>query len=97
MREFATQKDKGYRYERVDELSDLKNDVGSDMDDELGHEEIIKIISSMPDKASPHDVTSLITNIVLAYNLQREWHMIAYMTDETLKEIMKIHRYNTIH
>ena len=60
------------------------------MNDELDHEEIIKIISSMPDKASPHDVTSLITNIVLAYNLQREWHMIAHMTDKTLKEIMKI-------
>lgn len=97
MREFATQKDKGYRYERVDELINLKTDRGSGMNDELDHEEIIKIISSMPDKASPHDVTSLITNIVLAYNLQREWHMIAHMTDKTLKEIMKIHRYNTIH
>lgn len=78
-------------------MINLKTDRGSGMNDELDHEEIIKIISSMPDKASPHDVTSLITNIVLAYNLQREWHMIAHMTDKTLKEIMKIHRYNTIH
>ena len=78
-------------------MSNLKTDRGSGMNDELGHEEIIKIISSMPDKASPHDVTSLITNIVLAYNLQSEWHMIAHMTDETLKEIIKMHGYNTIH
>ena len=78
-------------------MSDLKNDVGSDMDDKLGHEEILKILSSMPEQASPHEVTALITNIILAYNLQGEWNMIAHMTNDTLNEIIKMHGYNTIH
>ena len=50
-------------------MSDLKNDVGSGMDDVLSFEEIIKILSYMPEQASPQEVTALITNIVLAYNL----------------------------
>jgi hypothetical protein len=78
-------------------LSDLKNDVGSDMDDKLGHEEILKILSSMPEQASPHEVTALITNIILAYNLQSEWYMIAHMTHDTLNEIANMNGYSTIH
>jgi len=78
-------------------LSNLENDVGSDMDDKLGHEKILKILSSMPEQASPHEVTALITNIILAYNLQGEWYMIAHMTHDTLNEIANMNGYSTIH
>lgn len=97
MREFATQKDKGYRDEGADELSDLKNDVVSGMDDVLSFEEILKILSYMPEQASPQEVTALITNIVLAYNLQGEWHMIASVTSEALKDIVNMDGDNTVH
>lgn len=78
-------------------MSNLENDVGSDMDDKLGHEKILKILSSMPEQASPHEVTALITNIILAYNLQGEWYMIAHMTHDTLNEIANMNGYSTIH
>ena len=71
--------------------------MGSDMDDKLGHEKILKILSSMPEQASPHEVTALITNIILAYNLQGEWYMIAHMTHDTLNEIANMNGYSTIH
>jgi len=97
LREFATQKNKGYRNEGADELSDLKNDVGSGMDDVLSFEEILKILSYMPEKASPQEVTALITNIVLAYNLQSEWDIIAHMTGVTLKDVVNMDGGNTVH
>tara|TARA_R110000796_G_scaffold97631_2_gene204750 strand:+ start:7740 stop:7976 length:237 start_codon:yes stop_codon:yes gene_type:complete len=78
-------------------LSDLEADMGSGMDSVLSYEDIIKILSSMPEKASPQDVTALITNIVLAYNLQSEWGMISHMAGETLRDIMEGNGYNTIH
>jgi hypothetical protein len=71
--------------------------MGSGMDSVLSYEDIIKILSSMPEKASPQDVTALITNIVLAYNLQSEWGMISHMAGETLRDIMEGNGYNTIH
>tara|TARA_R110002124_G_scaffold145458_1_gene310699 strand:+ start:1026 stop:1262 length:237 start_codon:yes stop_codon:yes gene_type:complete len=78
-------------------LSDLKNDVGSGMDDVLSFEEILKILSYMPEKASPQEVTALITNIVLAYNLQSEWDIIAHMTGVTLKDVVNMDGGNTVH
>lgn len=78
-------------------MSDLEADMGSGMDSVLSYEDIIKILSSMPEKASPQDVTALITNIVLAYNLQSEWGMISHMAGETLRDIMEGNGYNTIH
>lgn len=78
-------------------MSDLETNMGLDMDNKLDHEEILKILSTMPEQASPNDVTTLITNIVLAYNLQSEWDMISHMTGETLKEIFNMNKYNTIH
>ena len=78
-------------------MSDLKNDVGTVMDDVLSLEEILKILSHMPERASPQEVTALIINIVLAYNLQGEWHMIANMTNETLKDVVNMDGGNTVH
>lgn len=78
-------------------MSDLKNDVGTGMDDVLSFEEILKILSYMPEQASPQEVTALIINIVLAYNLQGEWHMIANMTNETLKDVVNMDGGNTVH
>jgi len=97
LREFATQKDKGYRNEGADELIGPKNDVGSSMDDVLSFEEILKILSYMPEQASPQEVTALITNIVLAYNLQSEWDIISHMTGETLKDVFNMDGGNTVH
>ena len=53
--------------------------------------------SSMPEKASPQEVTALITNIVLAYNLQSEWDIIAHMTGVTLKDVVNMDGGNTVH
>ena len=78
-------------------MSDLKNDVGSGMDDVLSFEEILKILSYMPEQASPQEVTALITNIVLAYKLQGEWYMIADTINETLREIVNMDGDNTVH
>jgi len=78
-------------------LSDLKNDVGTGMDDVLSFEEILKILSYMPEQASPQEVTALITNIVLAYNLQSEWGMISHITGETLKDVINMDGGNTVH
>ena len=78
-------------------MRDLKNDVGTGMDDVLSFEEILKILSYMPEQASPQEVTALIINIVLAYNLQGEWHMIANMTNETLKDVVNMDGGNTVH
>ena len=63
--------------------------MGSDMEDTLSYEAIVKVLSSMPEKASPQDVTALITNIVLAYNFQSQWGMIAHMAGETLWSMME--------
>ena len=78
-------------------MSDLKNDVGSSMGDVLSFEEILKILSYMPEQASPQEVTALITNIVLAYNLQSEWDIISHMTGETLKDVFNMDGGNTVH
>ena len=78
-------------------MSDLKNDVGSSMGDVLSFEEILKILSYMPEQASPQEVTALITNIVLAYNLQSEWDIISHMTGETLKDVVNMDGGNTVH
>jgi len=78
-------------------LIDPKNDVGSSMDDVLSFEEILKILSYMPEQASPQEVTALITNIVLAYNLQSEWDIISHMTGETLKDVFNMDGGNTVH
>jgi len=78
-------------------LSDLKNNVGSSMGDVLSFEEILKILSYMPEQASPQEVTALITNIVLAYNLQSEWDIISHMTGETLKDVVNMDGGNTVH
>ena len=78
-------------------MSDLKNNVGSSMGDVLSFEEILKILSYMPEQASPQEVTALITNIVLAYNLQSEWDIISHMTGETLKDVVNMDGGNTVH
>ena len=97
MREFTPQKDKGYRNEGADELIDPKDDPYPDV---LSEQTIVKVLSAMPERASREDVTAVITNIVLAYELQNEWGWIVHASTEAIIGVMEEMEeigYNIIH
>ena len=95
MREFTTQKDKGYRNERVVEL--MEHVEGDLMQRELDQFEIIKIISSMPEEVTPEQVTDLMINLLLAYNIQSEWHTVASRINGVLMTLELRDGNHTIH
>lgn len=68
-------------------MKNLKTDEGRVLSEDLDGEEIIRIIESMPERANPEEIASLITSLILAYEIPTQWSGVSTMVTMALNQV----------
>ena len=68
-------------------MKNLKTDEGRVLSEDLDGVEIIRIIESMPERANPEEIASLITSLILAYEIPTQGSGVSTMVTMALNQV----------